>query len=96
MLSQVVSASVIGVEARPVQVEVMLVAGAGGFDTVGLPEMSVREGRVRVRAAIRESEMPFPRRSITVNLAPADLRKDGTYFDLPVALGILQGNGTLR
>ena len=95
MLSRVTSASVIGVQAQPVAVEVMLVAGAGGFDTVGLPELSVREARVRVRAAIRESGLPFPRRSITVNLAPADLRKDGTYFDLPVALGILHASGDL-
>ena len=59
MLSKITSAAVVGVQAQPVHVEVMLVAGAGGFSTVGLPEMSVREGRVRVRAAIRESELPF-------------------------------------
>lgn len=89
MLARVCSAAVIGVDARPVDVEVSVAPGLQSFDTVGLPEMSVREGRVRVRAAIRAAGIEFPRRIITVNLAPADLRKDGTYFDLPIALGIL-------
>ncbi len=95
MLARVMSAAVVGVDARVVEVEVMLAKGFGNFNTVGLPEMSVREGKVRVRAAIRESELPYPKRAVTVNLAPADLRKDGTYFDLPIALGLLACQGAI-
>jgi len=95
MLTRVASAAVVGVDARLVTVEVNIGRGHGRFDTVGLPEMSVREARVRVRAAIREAGQEFPRRNVVVNLAPADLRKDGTYFDLPVALGILAGTGVV-
>jgi magnesium chelatase family protein len=89
MLAKVKSAALVGVDAYPVDVEVTVTGSFPSFDTVGLPEQSVREARVRVRSAIRESRLPFPDRRVIVNLAPADLRKEGTYFDLPVALGIL-------
>ncbi len=89
MLAKVASAALVGVDARPVEVEVKVQGAFPGFHTVGLPELSVREARVRVRSAIRHSGIRFPARQIIVNLAPADLRKEGTYYDLPVALGIL-------
>lgn len=89
MLAKVISAAVVGVDARPVDVEVKVQGAFPSFHTVGLPELSVREARVRVRSAIRQAGMAFPRRQIIVNLAPADLRKEGTFYDLPVALGIL-------
>jgi len=96
MLAKVISAAVIGVDARPVEVECDVAAGLPSFDTVGLAEMSVREARVRVRSAIRHSDLRFPMTRVTVNLAPADLRKDGTCFDLPVALAVLAADGALR
>jgi magnesium chelatase family protein len=89
MLSRVRSAALVGVDACPVDVEVTVTGSFPSFDTVGLPEQSVREARVRVRSAIRESRLEFPKRRVIVNLAPADLRKDGTFYDLPVALGLL-------
>ena len=95
MLARVLSAAIAGVDARPVEVECDVGAGAPTFDTVGLPELAVREARVRVRAAIRHGGLPFPKTHVTVNLAPADLRKDGTSFDLPVALAVLAADGHL-
>jgi magnesium chelatase family protein len=95
MLARVATAAVVGVEARLVDVECDVAAGVPSFDTVGLAELAVREARVRVRSAIRQSQLPFPAARVTVNLAPADLRKDGTSFDLPVALALLAADGRL-
>jgi magnesium chelatase family protein len=81
--------AVAGMNAPPVRIEVHLANGLPAFQIVGLPEAAVRESRDRVRAAILTSELQFPRRRITVNLAPADLPKDGGRFDLGIALGIL-------
>ena len=78
-----------GMAAPPVVVEVHLANGLPGFNLVGLPDTEVREARDRVRAAIQTSQFEFPQRRITVNLAPADLPKEGGRFDLPIALGIL-------
>ncbi len=89
MLARVQSAAVVGVDAQLVDVEVQTSQGTPLMDIVGLPEMSVRESRVRVRSAIRHSDLRFPRARVIVNLAPADLRKEGTYLDLPVALAVL-------
>ena len=72
-----------------------MTGGFPSFDTVGLAELTVREARVRVRSAIRHSALPFPKTRVVVNLAPADLRKDGTSFDLPVALAVLQADGAI-
>lgn len=88
-------AYVFGIQAIPIRVEVDLSGGLPSFSTVGLPEGSVREARVRVQAAIANSGYSFPLGRITVNLAPAHLRKEGTNFDLPIALGILGAAGTL-
>lgn len=95
MLAKVVSAAVLGVDAQPVDVECDVTGGFPSFDTVGLAELTVREARVRVRSAIRHSALPFPKTRVVVNLAPADVRKEGTMFDLPVALAVLQADGAI-
>jgi magnesium chelatase family protein len=89
VLATVNSSAVVGVEAIPVRVEVDLARGLPAMAVVGLPESSVREGRERVSAALLNSGFRVPHRRITVNLAPADLRKDGSAFDLAIALGVL-------
>jgi magnesium chelatase family protein len=96
VLAHVLSAALRGVEAALVRVEVDVAAGLPAFTTVGLPDSAVRESRERVRTAIRNAGFPFPSDRITVNLAPADLRKEGASFDLPIALGILAATGPLR
>jgi len=87
---------VFGVEAAPVHVEVDVSFGLPSFTMVGLPDASVRESRDRVRSAIRNSGFEFPSHRITVNLAPADVRKAGASFDLPIALGILAAQGIVE
>ncbi|MGE5246364.1 MAG: YifB family Mg chelatase-like AAA ATPase [Betaproteobacteria bacterium] len=96
MLASLRTAAVIGVEACPVQVEVDVSFGLPSFTMVGLPDASVRESRDRVKSAIRNSGFEFPAHRITVNLAPADVRKAGAAFDLPIALGILAAQGTVE
>ncbi len=95
MLACVQTAAVIGIDACPVQVEVDVAFGLPGFTMVGLPDTSVRESRDRVKSAIRNSGFEFPPYRITVNLAPADIRKAGTSFDLPIALAILAASGAV-
>ncbi len=89
MFIKVQSMSVIGMESYPVSVEVDVSQGLPQFATVGLPDASVKESRDRIKAAIKNSGYSFPRSHVTVNLAPADIRKEGTGFDLPIAVGIL-------
>lgn len=89
MLAKIFSASVLGVDAFLVEVEVDLAPALPAFEVVGLPDAAVREAKERVRAAIKNTEGRFPRGRITVNLAPADWRKEGAGFDLPLALGLL-------
>ena len=89
MLSIIKSAALLGIDSYPVDVEVDLSNGLPAFDVVGLPDSAVKESRERVRTAIRNSNFPFPVKRITVNLAPADTKKEGASFDLPIALGIL-------
>ena len=84
-----------GLETELIAVEVDVSSGLPGFDIVGLPDSAVREARERVRSAIRNSGFEFPLRRITVNLAPAERRKEGTGFDLAIALGILRASGQL-
>lgn len=93
MLARVTSAALRGVDSYLVQVEVNLAAGLPSFTVVGLPEGAVREGRERVGAALRNAGYPLPPRRITVNLAPADVRKEGSAFDLPIAVGLLAAAG---
>lgn len=94
-LARVYSRATEGVLARLVTVEVHTGGGLPSLAIVGLPEAAVREARDRVRAAITSAQLEFPAGRITVNLAPADLRKDGGGFDLPIALGILAASGQL-
>jgi magnesium chelatase family protein len=96
MLARVLSAALLGVEAVLVRVEVDVTAGLPQYATVGLPDSAVRESRERVKTAIRNAGFAFPNDRITVNLAPADLRKEGAAFDLPIALGILAAIGCVR
>lgn len=93
MVSVLNSVTFIGIEAVMVRVEVYITNGIPGAMIVGLPDVSTRESRDRVKAAIRNSGLEYPVKKITVNLAPADLRKEGPVFDLPLALGILIAAG---
>ncbi|MBI9084996.1 MAG: YifB family Mg chelatase-like AAA ATPase [Desulfobacterales bacterium] len=95
MLAKVFSSAVIGIDAYVVEVEVDIVAGLPAFTTVGLPETSVKESKERVKSAVANSGYKFPDDRITVNLAPANIKKDGTGFDLPMALGILAATGVV-
>ena len=89
MLAKVLSCAVVGLEGAIVEVEVDISAGLPAFTIVGLPDPAVQEARERVRAAIKNSGLTFPMKRITVNLAPADLKKEGPAYDLPIAVGIL-------
>lgn len=95
MLARLNAAALFGLDSVPVSVEVDVSPGLPGVTMVGLPDATVRESRDRVRTAIRNSGFPFPSERVTVSLAPADLRKVGAAFDLPIALGILAAAGTL-
>ncbi len=89
MLAKASSAGVLGVDAYSVQVEVDVSLGLPQYNLVGLPDSAVKEGAVRVRAALENSGFALPPRRVTVNLAPADVRKDGAAYDLPIALALL-------
>ncbi len=89
MLAKVTSCAVVGLEAAPIEVEVDIGRGLPSITIVGLPDMAVQESRERVRAAIRNTGLRFPEGRLTVNLAPADLRKEGPAYDLPIAVGVL-------
>src|SRR6266850_6407029 len=95
MLARVRSATLLGIESIPLDVECDINRGLPGIHTVGLPDAAVRESADRVRAAIRNAGFRIPPRRITISLAPADLRKQGSALDLPIALGILAANGDL-
>ncbi len=96
MIARVFSSTVLGVDALLVEVEVDIVFGLPAFTTVGLPENAVKESRERVKSAIKNCGYDFPNRRITVNLAPADIKKAGTGFDLPIAVGILIAAGLCK
>ena len=89
MLARIWSASLIGIDALKVGVEVDLSGGLPGVVVVGLPDTAVQESRERVKAALKNAGFPFPMRKVVVNLTPADVRKEGPIYDLPIALGIL-------
>jgi magnesium chelatase family protein len=89
MLAKVTSCAVIGLDGELVEVEVDISSGLPAFTIVGLPDTAVQEARERVRSAIRNCGLTFPQKRITVNLAPADIRKEGPAYDLPIAIGIL-------
>src|SRR5882672_12367116 len=94
-VARVASCALWGLEAALVTVEVDVANGLPAFQIVGLPDAAVSEARERVRAAIRNSGFEFPLRRVVVNLAPAERRKEGTGFDLAIALGVLRATGQL-
>lgn len=96
MYCNLTSCALTGVDGLIVTVEVDITNGLPSFDLVGLPDSSVRESKERVRSAIKNSGYPFPVKRITINLAPADYKKEGAYYDLPIALGILCCMGVLE
>ena len=96
MLAETLSASIVGVDGLPVRVEVDVAFGLPALTIVGLAGSQVQEARERVRSALRNSGFEVPARRITINLSPADLPKDGTGYDLPIAVGILAASGQLR
>lgn len=95
MLAKVLSAAVLGIDAYLVNVEAHLESQLPAFTTVGLPDSAVKESKERVSAAIKNSDLPFPQKRITINLAPADIKKEGSAFDLPIAIGILTAMGII-
>ncbi len=96
MLAKAYTSALIGIDAYPVEVEVDLARGLPNFNIVGLPDAAVKEAKERVSAAIKNSELEFPSKRITVNLAPADIKKEGSSFDLAIAIGILKANGAIK
>jgi magnesium chelatase family protein len=96
MLARVRSGALIGVDAVVVEVEVDMALGLPYFNVVGLPEGAVRESKVRVVSALKNTGYELPQKRITVNLAPADIRKEGAAFELPIALGVLAAAGLMR
>lgn len=93
MLAKVNSGCVVGIDAYSIDVEVDVAHGMPAFSVVGLPDAAIRESRDRIRAAIKNSGFVFPEGKITVNLSPADIKKEGAGFDLPIAVGILAATG---
>jgi magnesium chelatase family protein len=96
MIAKVLSGALLGIDAYRVEVEVDIAQGLPQFSTVGLPEGAVKESKDRIKSAIKNSGYEFPARRITINLAPADIRKEGTAFDLPMAVGLLLATGVLK
>ena len=96
MVNKVTTATVIGLNAYEVSVETDVQNGLPAFSVVGLPDTAVNEARDRVRSAVKNSGFSFPNRKIIINLAPADLKKAGTGFDLPIAMGIIIEEGVLE
>jgi magnesium chelatase family protein len=96
MISKVLTSAILGIDAILVEVEADISYGLPAFNIVGLPETSVKESKERVRSAIKNSGFEFPNDRITVNLAPADLKKEGSSFDLPIALALLASEGIIR
>ncbi len=96
MVCKVFTSTVIGLDAYKIEVEVDLVNSLPSVSIVGLPDAAVNEAKERVRSAIKNSSFSFPQKKIVVNLAPADIKKEGTNFDLPIAVGILIEEGTIQ
>ena len=95
MVAKILSGALAGVAGIMIEVEVDIAGGIPVFDIVGLPDSAVKESRERVRTAIKNCNIAIPPKRITVNLAPADIRKEGPHYDLPIALGILAGMGVV-
>src|SRR5580693_8083180 len=95
MVARVSTVAFEGVEARPVDVQVQIASGTVAFTVVGLADKAVAESRERVRSALNAVGLALPARRITVNLAPADMPKEGSHYDLPIALGIMAAIGAI-
>ena len=95
MVTRVSTVAFEGIEARTVDVQVQISSGAVAFMIVGLPDKAVAESRERVRSALIASGLALPAKRITVNLAPADLPKEGSHYDLPIALGVMAAIGAI-
>ena len=96
MLAKVNSAALYGIDALRVEVEIDLASGLPQLATVGLAEGAVKESKDRIRAAVKNCGYTFPAKRITINLAPADIKKEGSAYDLPMAIGILAAEGTFE
>ena len=96
MIANVITGAIIGIEGYKITVEVDICSTIPGFTIVGLPDMAVSEAKERIRSAIKNSGYDFPSRRIVINLAPADIRKEGSGFDLPMAVGVLAANGDIK
>jgi magnesium chelatase family protein len=95
MVQRVSTVAFEGIEVRPVDVQVQVASGVVAFNIVGLPDKAVSEARERVRSALIASGLALPARRITINLAPADLPKEGSHYDLPIALGLMAAIGAI-
>ncbi|MBR5237025.1 MAG: YifB family Mg chelatase-like AAA ATPase [Clostridia bacterium] len=95
MIAKIKSCGLLGIDGYIVEVETDISNGMPAFDVVGLPDAAVKESRERVRSAMKNSELTFPQKRITVNLAPAHIRKEGPFYDLPICLGLLRSSGQL-
>lgn len=93
MLSKIISFGLLGLSGYPVFVETDIANGMPSYETVGLPGAAVRESKERVRAAIKNSNFDYPQQRITINLAPADTKKQGPIYDLAIAVGLLSASG---
>ena len=96
MSSKIFSASVTGLDAEIIEVEADIANGLPSFTIVGLPDKAVEEAKERVRSAIKNTGLEFPKTKITINLAPADVKKEGVGFDLPIAIALLAATGIYR
>ena len=95
MISNIKTISLNGIDGNLVEVQTDIAGGLPNIEIVGLPDTSVRESKERIRTAIKNSEIEFPSRKIVINLAPASTKKEGTSYDLPIAVGILQSLGEI-
>ena len=95
MVSQIITSTVVGIDSYKILVEVDLVQSIPSVIIVGLPDTAVSEAKERVRSAIKNSGYSFPNQKVVINLAPADLKKAGTNYDLPMAIGILARDGII-
>ena len=96
MICSVHTMGINGISGSHITVECYITNGLPAFDIVGLPDAAVKEARERVRAAVKTSGLRFPTSRITINLAPAGLKKSGTHYDLPILLGIMAASGAIR
>ena len=96
MLAKTLSACLAGVDSYEIDVEVDISSGLPSFSVVGLPDTAIRESRNRIKSAVKNTGFKFPDKKITVNLAPADTKKEGVGFDLPIAIGVLIASGHVK